>query len=300
VAIKLEYRTVFISDLHLGSRGARARDLAAFLKRVKCQKLYLVGDVIDMWRLKQRWFWPKPHNKVVRRILRMANKKRTEVILVPGNHDEAARQFVGLSFGNVRLQRNCVHETADGKRLLVTHGDEFDLVVQHARLLSVFGSWAYDWLVTVNRYYNRIRARLGLRYASLSQAIKMRVKGACKFISAFEDTLVDVARHKGCDGVVCGHIHKAECRPPGDQGVAYYNCGDWVESCTAIVEHDDGKIQLIDGIALVEALRAQERQMKEATRAGGRPTPPSPERLAEIEAAATGIPDRATVPANTE
>jgi len=285
VAIKLEYRTVFISDLHLGSRGARAKDLAAFLKRVKCQKLYLVGDVIDMWRLKQRWYWPKPHNKVARRILRMAGKG-TEVILVPGNHDEAARQFVGLSFGDVRLKRNCIHETADGRRLLVTHGDEFDLVVQHARLLSIFGSWAYDWLVTVNRHYNRVRARLGMRYASLSQAIKLRVKRACKFISDFESTLVDVARRKGCDGVVCGHIHKAECRPHDD--VEYYNCGDWVESCTALVEHDDGKIQLIDGIALVEALREQERQLKRATKAGSPPAKPTPQRLAEIEATAAG------------
>ncbi len=261
MAIRLEYRSVFISDLHLGSRGCRADDLNAFLKRIKCEKLYLVGDVIDMWRLKQRWYWPRAHNKVIRRLLRLANHG-TEVILVPGNHDEAARQFVGLTFGDVKLKRHAAHETADGKKLLVTHGDEFDLVVQNARLLSVVGSWAYDWLVTANRFYNRVRQAMGMPYKSFSQAIKLKVKSACRFISDFETTLVEQARRKGFDGVVCGHIHKGECRPDGE--VAYYNCGDWVESCTALVEHDDGKIQLIDGLALVEQLREQEAQMKQA------------------------------------
>lgn len=262
MAIKLDYRTVFISDLHLGSRGARAKDLAAFLKRVRCEKLYLVGDVIDMWRLRQRWFWPRQHNKVVRRILRMANKG-TEVYYIPGNHDEGARQYVGLTFGDVKLKRQIVHQTADGKRLLVTHGDQFDMVVQHARLISMLGSWAYDLLVTFNRFYNRIRARFGLPFHSLSQSVKLRVKRACQFISDFEQTLMHEAGRRGLDGVICGHIHKAECRP--DEALHYYNCGDWVESCTALVEHDDGKIQIIDGIALVEQLREQERALKAAT-----------------------------------
>lgn len=263
MAIKLEYRTVFISDLHLGSKSARAKDLAAFLKRIRCERLYLVGDVIDMWRLKQRWFWPKQHNKVVRRILTMANKKGTEVIYIPGNHDEAARQFINLTFGDVVLKKQVTHETADGRRLFVVHGDQYDLVVQNARLLSMLGGWAYDWLVAFNRRYNKIRQWLGLPYKSLSQAIKMRVKGACTFISNFEGTLIHEAKRRGLDGVVCGHIHKAECRP-NDQ-VAYFNCGDWVESCTALVEHDDGKLQLIDGVAIVEQLREQERAMKAMT-----------------------------------
>lgn len=262
MAIKLEYRTVFISDLHLGSRGCRAKELSAFLKRIRCQKLYLVGDVIDMWRLRQRWYWPKAHNKVVRRLLRMASKG-TEVIYVPGNHDEHARQFIGLTFGDIQTLRQATHQTADGRKLLITHGDEFDLIVQNHRLLSVAGAWGYDWLVTVNRWYNRLRQWLGLPYRSLSQAIKAKVKRACQFISDFESTLIDVARHKGYQGVVCGHIHKAEARP--NDPIEYYNCGDWVESCTALVEHDDGKLQVIDGIAVVEQLREQERALKAAT-----------------------------------
>ncbi len=264
MAIKLEYRTVFISDLHLGSRGCRAKDLAAFLKRIRCERLYLVGDVIDMWRLKSRWYWPRPHNKVVRRLIRMANKG-TEVIYIPGNHDEHARQFAGLTFGDIQTRRQCIHETADGRRLLVTHGDEFDLIVQNHRLLSAVGAWSYDWLVTLNRWYNRLREWLGLPYRSLSQAVKGKVKRACQYISDFETTLIDVARHKGCAGVVCGHIHKAEARTA--DGLDYFNCGDWVESCTALVEHDDGKIQIVDGLALVEQLREQERAMKAATAA---------------------------------
>jgi UDP-2,3-diacylglucosamine pyrophosphatase LpxH len=266
VAIKLEYRAVFISDLHLGSRGSRARELSAFLKRIRCGKLYLVGDVIDMWRLRSRWFWPRPHNKVVRRLIRMANRRGTEVIYIPGNHDEHARQFTGLTFGDIRTQRRAEHTTADGRRLLVTHGDEFDLIVQNHRLISLLGAWGYDWLVTLNRLYNRLRERLGLPYRSLSQAIKLRVKRACQFVSDFEATLCEVAKHNGFDGVVCGHIHKAEARPHG--AIEYYNCGDWVESCTALVEHDDGKLQLIDGIAVVEQLREQERALKAAAASG--------------------------------
>ena len=264
MAIKLEYRSVFISDLHLGSRGCRARELNAFLKRIRCEKLYLVGDVIDMWRLRQRWYWPKHHNKVARRLFRMASSKKTEVIFIPGNHDEAARQFVGMVFGDVKVTRDATHETADGKRLLVTHGDQFDMIVQHAKLVSMLGSWAYDWLVTLNRHYNALRNKLGLPYKSFSQAIKMKVKSACKFISRFEDVLCSEAARREYNGVVCGHIHKAEARP--HDAVAYFNCGDWVESCTALVEYDDGKIQLIDGIALVEQLVEQEQQLKAATR----------------------------------
>ncbi len=264
MAIKLEYRSVFISDLHLGSRGCRAKELNAFLKRIRCEKLYLVGDVIDMWRLRQRWYWPKHHNKVARRLFRMANSKKTEVIFIPGNHDEAARQFVGMVFGDVKVTRDATHETADGKRLLVTHGDQFDMIVQHAKLVSMLGSWAYDWLVTINRHYNALRNKFGLPYKSFSQAIKMKVKSACKFISRFEDVLCGEAARREYNGVVCGHIHKAEARPHDE--VAYFNCGDWVESCTALVEYDDGKIQLIDGIALVEQLVEQEQQLKAATR----------------------------------
>ena len=247
---KLRVRTLFLSDCHLGSNGARADELARFLKQVECERLYLVGDIIDGWRLRQRWFWPDAHNTVFRRILKMSHRG-TDVIYVPGNHDEAARQFCGLVFGGIRIATDAVHETADGRRLLVTHGDKFDLVVQNSRFLSVAGAVGYEILLRLNRWYNAARKLVGLQYYSLSQAIKARVKSACTFISNFEQALVEEARRGGFDGVVCGHIHKAEVRDL--DGIRYLNCGDWVESCTALVEHADGRIELVDGLAFLKS-----------------------------------------------
>jgi len=265
--MKLKYRTIFISDTHLGSKGARAADLSQFLKHVRCEKLYLVGDIIDMWRLKSRWYWPKKHNDVVRRILKHAKRKKTQVIYVPGNHDDAARQFVDLNFGGIDIRLQDVHETVDGRRLLITHGDQFDLVVTHSPLLSALGGMAYEWLLRMNRWYNWCRERMGLPYASLSQAIKSRVKSACTFISNFEDALSNEARKYKLDGVVCGHIHKAEIRlEEGD--IQYFNCGDWVESCTALAETFDGTIELLDGlqvIARVKAMNELDKQQPEDT-----------------------------------
>ncbi|MFZ4751350.1 MAG: UDP-2,3-diacylglucosamine diphosphatase [Phycisphaerales bacterium] len=248
--MKARYRTLFISDSHLGSNGAQAEQLARFLKHVECEEIYLVGDIIDMWRLKQRWYWPDSHNTVLRRLLKMSHKG-TRITYVPGNHDEASRQFCGLVFGGIRIAMDAVHETADGRRLLVTHGDKFDLVVRHSRLLSVAGAVGYEMLLRVNRWYNRARSLVGLPYDSLSQAIKARVKSACNFISNFETALVTEARRGGFHGVVCGHIHKAEQR--AIDGIEYLNCGDWVESCTALAEHADGRIELIDGLAFLAA-----------------------------------------------
>jgi UDP-2,3-diacylglucosamine pyrophosphatase LpxH len=218
------------------------------LKHVECENVFLVGDIIDMWRLRQRWYWPDSHNTVLRRLLKMSHRG-TRITYVPGNHDEAARQFCGLVFGGIRIAMDAVHETADGRRLLVTHGDKFDLVVQNSRLLSVAGAVGYEVLLKINRWYNGARKVVGLPYYSLSQAIKARVKSACTFISNFEQALVEEARRGGFDGVVCGHIHKAEMRSLS--GVEYLNCGDWVESCTMLVEHDDGRIELIDGLAFL-------------------------------------------------
>ncbi|MEO1009459.1 MAG: UDP-2,3-diacylglucosamine diphosphatase [Planctomycetota bacterium] len=249
--IDLRYRTVFLSDLHLGSSGCRAAELSAFLKCVQCDTLFLVGDVIDMWRLKSKWYWPGKHNRVISRILKMA-RKGTRVIYVPGNHDEHARQYAGLSFGGVELMLDAEHTTTRGERLYITHGDQFDMVVKHARVLSALGSWAYEILLKVNRHYNRVRKLLGLNYWSLSQFLKLQVKSACTYISKFEDALVDEAKRKGFDGVVCGHIHKAEIRR---EDFNYYNCGDWVESCTALVEDFDGSVKLLDGRRVIERLR---------------------------------------------
>lgn len=263
--MKLKYRTVFISDVHLGFNGSHAQDLAKLLKRLKCERLYLVGDIIDMWRLKQRWHWPAEHNEVVRRILKLA-RKGTEVIYIPGNHDEAARQFATLEFGGVEIRKTDIHVTADGRKLLITHGDQFDLIIKHSRLLSMLGALAYEWLVKLNIYYNRCRAAFGFKYWSLSQFMKLKVKQACTFISRFEQTLAHEAKKQHVDGVVCGHIHKAE--QAEIDGVAYYNCGDWVESCTLLVEHRDGQMEILDGLKLLELLHREREAEREDQLAG--------------------------------
>ena len=258
MAVSLRYRAVFVSDLHLGSTSASAEAAGDFLKRVDCDTLYLVGDVIDMWRLRKRWWWPESHNRVVRRILKLA-KQGTKVVYIPGNHDDAAREFAGLTFGGVEIHREYAHTTLQGKRLLVMHGDEADVVVRHHRVLSAAGGMAYDNLVTVSRQYSRLRAMLGLGHWSLSQYLKLKVKKACMHIARFEETIEEQARSRGFDGVVCGHIHKAEQRT-GVDGMMYFNCGDWVESGTALVEHMDGSMQVIDGVAMVADLQRKHPQ----------------------------------------
>jgi UDP-2,3-diacylglucosamine pyrophosphatase LpxH len=240
---RVKYRAVWISDTHLGSRGAQAAQLSHFLKRINCDTLYFVGDIIDFWRLKSKVYWPWQHNAVLRRTLQLA-KRGAKIIYVPGNHDEALRQYAGLGFGGVLIRREAVHETADGRRLLVTHGDQFDLVVTRQRLLSLLGAAAYDWLIVVNRFYNRWRRWRGRPYRSLSQYIKLKVKSACMYVSRFEESLSREARTRNFDGVVCGHIHQPEIDQSGD--VSYYNCGDWVENCTALVEYGNGEMEIID------------------------------------------------------
>jgi UDP-2,3-diacylglucosamine pyrophosphatase LpxH len=239
---KVRFRTVWISDTHLGSRGCQADLLARFLKRLDCDRLYLVGDIVDFWRLgRARSFWPASHNEVVRRILKLL-KRGTRVIFIPGNHDEALRHYAGTDFGGILIRRDHIHETADGRRFLVTHGDHFDLVVRHSRLLSLVGSTAYEWLLVANRHYNRFRRWRGKPYWSLAQYAKLKVKRACSFLSSYQDTLVRDARTRGLDGVVCGHIHHPVII---ESDVWYVNCGDWIENCTAIVEHDTGFLELI-------------------------------------------------------
>ena len=242
------YRSVFISDTHLGTRGCRADFLADFLKSVSCENLFLVGDIIDGWRLRRSWFWDQHHDEVLRLILRAA-RGGANVVYVPGNHDEMMRKYVplGLEICGVKLQMEAQHVTADGKRLLITHGDAFDSVVRHARILALLGDWAYTLALGVNRYFNKIRVRLGYPYWSLSAWLKRQVKEAVKAIDRFETALADDAGRRGFDGVVCGHIHHAEMRMVN--GVMYLNDGDWVESCTALVEHHDGRLELIDWVA---------------------------------------------------
>ena len=246
--MKTHFRTVFISDTHLGTRGCRSDFLADFLGRISAEHIFLVGDIIDGWRLRKSWFWDAKHDEVLRHILRHA-RGGTQVTYLPGNHDEMFRGWLpmGLEVAGIRLQREAVHETADGRKLLVLHGDEFDSVVRYAKFLAVLGDGAYTVALVVNRYFNMIRLKLGRPYWSLSAWLKRQVKEAVKAIDRFEVAVAAEARARGLDGVVCGHIHHAEMREVN--GVLYCNDGDWVESCTALVEHADGRLELIDWAA---------------------------------------------------
>ena len=238
----LRYRSVFISDVHLGARGCQAELLLDFIRNIDCEALYLVGDIVDGWRLKGSWYWPQAHNDVVQKILRMA-RRGVRVTYLPGNHDEFARGFCGVHFGGVVVAREAVHEAADGKRYLVVHGDAFDGVVNRPKWLAKLGDWSYRALLHLNTAWNRMRGRLGLGYWSFAAFLKSRVKKATRFIDEFEAALAGEARRRGLDGVICGHIHKAQSRIIG--GVAYINDGDWVESCTAAVELADGRIKVV-------------------------------------------------------
>ena len=241
-AVLRRYRTVFLSDIHLGTRGCQAAILLDFIRGMECETLYLVGDIIDGWKLKSGWYWPQSHNDVVQKVLRMA-RKGARVIYIPGNHDDRVRDFCGVHFGGVIVARDAIFETAAGKRYLVTHGDEFDGVINHAKWLAFLGDWAYRALLSLNTTWNLVRRRMGFGYWSLSAFVKVKVKNALQFIENFEAAVADEARRRGVDGVICGHIHKAERRMIG--GVEYINDGDWVESCTALVEHFDGRLELI-------------------------------------------------------
>lgn len=250
-----DYRTIFISDVHLGFRGCRAEELAAFLKRVKCERVFLIGDIVDMWMLRQRWSWPSTHNQVIRRLLKLA-RHGTSIIYVPGNHDDALRSYSGLDLGGIRIARQAIHTLADGKRVLVTHGDEYDLVIQNSRLLALFGAWAYDHLVALNRFVNNVRSLFGLGRWSFSRIIKKRVKSACTFVSRFEEALTAQAHRRGLDGVVCGHIHEPRIDEQFIDGVAilYANCGDWIERASALVEHHDGRLEIIEVDQLLKSI----------------------------------------------
>ena len=244
------YRTVWISDIHLGTRGCNAPLLIDFLDHVDCDTMYLVGDIIDGWRLKKRFYWPTAHNDVVWRIMKRA-RRGTRVVYIPGNHDEMFRQFVGMDFGGVKIRTKAIHQTADGRRLLVIHGDEFDAVMLAHRWLAFAGDTAYTWLMRMNVVVNQVRTRLGLPYWSLSKVAKHKVKNAVAFITRFEEVVAREAGARGVDGVVCGHIHNAEMRDIG--GIAYYNDGDWVEGCTALVEHDNGRMEILHWAEVVAA-----------------------------------------------
>jgi UDP-2,3-diacylglucosamine pyrophosphatase LpxH len=239
----LRVRTVWISDLHLGTPGCRAQALLDFLKHVDCDQLFLVGDIVDGWQLRRSWYWPQAHNDVIQKLLRKA-RKGTRVIFVPGNHDEFARRYVGHEFGGIEVVHDWMHVTADGRRLWITHGDLFDGVIQCAKWLAYVGDSLYGLTLRLNSHFNSLRARLGLPYWSLSKYLKQKVKRAVSYVGDFEVAVAREAHRRGADGVVCGHIHHAEMRMI--DGVLYCNDGDWVESLTALVEHADGQLEILD------------------------------------------------------
>jgi UDP-2,3-diacylglucosamine pyrophosphatase LpxH len=241
-AARRRYRTIWISDVHLGTRGCNDRLLIDFLDHVDSDRLYLVGDIIDGWRMRKRFYWPERHNAIVRRVMKRA-KRGCQVVYIPGNHDEMFRQFAGMNFGGVEIRRKAIHVTADGPRLLVLHGDEFDAVVMAHRWLAFLGDAVYGLLLRVNVAVNAVRRSFDLPYWSLSKHAKHKVKDAVAFISRFEEVVAHEAERLAVDGVICGHIHTAELRSFGE--IVYYNDGDWVESCTALVEHHDGRMEIL-------------------------------------------------------
>ncbi|MDB5411614.1 MAG: UDP-2,3-diacylglucosamine hydrolase [Rhodospirillales bacterium] len=246
-AATTHYRTIFLSDIHLGTRGCKADFLLDFLRWNDSEMLFLVGDIVDGWRMRRSWYWTQSHNDVIQKVLRKA-RKGTKVTYIPGNHDEWLREYTQIELGGIKVVDEAVHITADGRRLLIIHGDAYDGVVKYARWLALLGDWAYNLMIWFNTHFNHLRRRLGYPYWSLSAYLKGKVKNAVVYVGNFADAVADEARRRGVDGVVCGHIHKAEIRQLGD--VLYCNDGDWVESCTALVEHWDGRLEIIDWIEL--------------------------------------------------
>ena len=235
-------RTLFISDVHLGTRGCQAEALLSFLRAHEAEQIYLIGDIIDGWRLKASWHWPQAHNDVVQKLLRQV-RKGVRLVYIPGNHDEFLRDYAGSNFGGVEVMEEAIHVAADGRRTLIIHGDKFDDVVRNMKWLAHLGDAAYDFAIFLNRQISVIRRRLGLPYWSFSAYAKLKVKKAVAFVSAFEQAVaMDAARHK-VHGVMCGHIHQPTMRRIGD--IDYFNTGDWVESCSAIIETSDGAFELI-------------------------------------------------------
>ena len=252
-----EFRTIWISDVHLGTRGCNHELLIDFLDHTDSETMYLVGDIIDGWRLKKKVYWSPEHNDIVWRILKRA-KRGTRIVYIPGNHDEMVRPFSGMNLGGVEIMRAAFHDTADGRRLMVLHGDEFDTIMLAHRWLAFVGDALYHVMMKLNNWVAGARKRLGLPYWSISKAAKHKVKNAVEFISKYEEVVARAAAERGVDGVVCGHIHTAEFRTFDHDGkqIEYWNDGDWVEGCNALVEHFDGTMEILhwpDEIARREA-----------------------------------------------
>lgn len=264
------YRAVFISDTHLGTKAARVDLLLDFLKSVSCEQMYLVGDIIDGWQIKRSWFWDTTHNDVIRRILKMA-KHGTKVVYIPGNHDEGLRGFEGNDLAGVTLEPETIFEGATGRRYWVLHGDQFDGVVKYAKWLAHVGDYAYVFLLKLNTFVNKLRRLLGYDYWSLSAYLKHKVKNAVEYIGKYEEAVAAEAKRRGVDGVICGHIHHAERR--FFDGIEYMNDGDWVESCTALVEHENGEFEILYWADIVAARDADKNQKRARKKRNGRQKP---------------------------
>ena len=249
------YRAIFISDVHLGMRSCQSAMLLDFLKYVESETCYLVGDIVDFWKVRRGPHWPQTHNDVLQKILKKA-RKGTRIVFIPGNHDDGLREYCGMNFGGIEVRRDAIHESANGKRYLVLHGDEFDVVVRYARWLALLGDRSYDIALALNVPLNYARRFLGLGHWSLAGFLKLRVKKAVSFIGDFEDALAGEARRRGVSGLICGHIHHANDRDI--DGIHYLNCGDWVESCTAIGECRDGTFEIIRWKDIVAAHAGQQ------------------------------------------
>jgi UDP-2,3-diacylglucosamine pyrophosphatase LpxH len=238
----MNYRSIWISDVHLGTKHAQVNKLLAFLRDNDCAHLYVVGDFIDGWQLRRKWYWAEDYNLLIQKLLRK-NRKKTKVTFLTGNHDEFLEKYIGMTFGTVRLAERTVHTAIDGKRYLVLHGHQFDGLSHFNRLLDRVGSALYDRILDLNMWINRLRRTLGFGYWSFASYIKLKAKAAVKYVTDYEDAMIQFCRKSGMDGVICGHIHRPEIRPLGD--VVYMNCGDWVENCTALAEDFEGKFSLI-------------------------------------------------------
>lgn len=272
-------RALFVSDIHLGTRGCQAGMFVDFLRHVEPDRIYLVGDIFDGWRLRRGWHWPQTHNDVIEALLARAHQG-IPIVYIPGNHDEIMRRYLGTHFGGIDVREEDVHETADGRRFLVVHGDKYDVVVVNAKWLAHVGDWAYNVILMANTALNRLRRLWGGQYWSLSNWAKQTVKRAVNFIGEYEKVLADEAVRGGFDGIVCGHIHKAELRRI-DQ-IVYANCGDWIESCTALVEDQGGRLHLIDWAQITRdrALADREKGRQQKKKAKKKKTKTKKERAA--------------------
>jgi UDP-2,3-diacylglucosamine pyrophosphatase LpxH len=247
-----QVRSVFLSDIHLGTRACQADRLLEFLREYPAEHLYLIGDIIDFWSMSRGIQWSRAQNTVIQKVLRRA-RHGEKVVFIPGNHDEALREYDGTTFGDIIVANEYIHETADGRRFLLVHGDEYDQVTRYHKWVAVLGDIAYNFLVRVNGWISLIRRTLGLSgYWSLAGFAKRKVKSALQFIFDFEDSVIHNVRQRGLDGVICGHIHWASIKEV--DGLTYINCGDWVDSCTGIIEHLDGKLELVDWDGLPNVL----------------------------------------------